>query len=175
MKPGRLTVNGKAELVVLAAEASETWADKIERAEAIRAFAATLPMRDSKLAPMSPSPAVHKCPSDSSFSQRCLYERNGRRSWTIGDTFNLTIATQGLQFDQSSLFLFLDEHPTLNDGYFHNDFSAYTWSDLPASYHRGASCLSFADGHWKYRWLDSETKRLVSGSSESVPVTTEGL
>ncbi len=55
----------------------------------------------------------------------------------------------------AQLFLFLDEHPdTINDGFFMNRLEEYTWGNLPASYHNGATSFSFTDGHLEtHRWV----------------------
>jgi len=54
----------------------------------------------------------------------------------------------------STVFVFLGEHPdTINDGYYMNRFHEYKWGNMPASYHNGATSLSFADGHaTSHRW-----------------------
>lgn len=67
----------------------------------------------------------------------------------------------------ATIFIFLDEHPdSINDGYFLNqapagyygNYADREWTDLPASYHSGAACFSFADGHSeKHRWMDPTT------------------
>lgn len=71
----------------------------------------------------------------------------------------------------SAIFVFLDEHPdSINDGYFLNKApKSYTasatggnyygkWTDLPASYHNGATSFSYADGHaLLHRWQQSST------------------
>ncbi len=69
-------------------------------------------------------------------------------------------------------WLLVDEHPdSMNDGCFFNNAmsapGAFTWTDLPASYHNGACGFSFADGHSEIRkWRDSRT---------FVPVTMTGF
>ncbi len=35
----------------------------------------------------------------------------------------------------------------INDGYYMNRFHEYKWGNMPASYHDGATALSYADGH----------------------------
>jgi len=54
----------------------------------------------------------------------------------------------------STVFVFLGEHPdTINDGYYMNRFHEYKWGNMPASYHDGATALSYADGHAAtHRW-----------------------
>ena len=128
---------------------------------------------ESKLAPyVAQSTAVYKCPSDKVPSANGQRTRSVSMNGMVGDpgqladTFNLDyrqFRNSADVINPSTLFVFLDEHPhTINDGYFHNELDAYTWSDWPASYHNGASCLSFADGHSEiHHWVDSETKRPV--------------
>ncbi len=60
----------------------------------------------------------------------------------------------------SGIFVFLDEHPdSINDGYFINRAYSWEWTDLPASYHNGAACFAFADGHGEtHRWRFASTK-----------------
>ena len=126
---------------------------------------------------------VFKCPSDK------IPAANGPRTRTIsingmvGDPGRLAnqFNQEYIQFRKfsdvitpASLFVFLDEHPdSINDGYFHNDVDTYFWSDLPASYHNGACCLSFADGHSEvHNWTDRETKRpVLKNSFEPFPVS----
>jgi prepilin-type N-terminal cleavage/methylation domain-containing protein/prepilin-type processing-associated H-X9-DG protein len=76
----------------------------------------------------------------------------------------------------SDIFVFLDEHPdSIDDGYFLNKSpennpppggygvpgvtaTSAQWTDLPASYHNGATAFSFADGHSSlHRWLQPAT------------------
>jgi len=72
----------------------------------------------------------------------------------------------------SEIFSFLDEHPdSINDGYFLDKAPANyypggyggtyyqaQWTDLPASYHNGATTFSYADGHTaQHRWTQSKT------------------
>lgn len=58
--------------------------------------------------------------------------------------------------EPSQIFVFLDEHPdTISDGYFLDRENRPEWERLPASYHDGGACFSFADGHseihhWRY-------------------------
>ena len=87
----------------------------------------------------------------------------------------------------SEIFVFLDEHPdSIDDGYFLNkspeDDSEYSgaysdadssaqWTDLPASYHNGATAFSFADGHSSlHRWQQSETIRPPLPNAANLPI-----
>jgi prepilin-type N-terminal cleavage/methylation domain-containing protein/prepilin-type processing-associated H-X9-DG protein len=79
----------------------------------------------------------------------------------------------------SSMFVFLDEHPdSINDGYFIDRPSATgynEWIDLPASYHNGAACFSFADGHseshvWRFPLTKPPSQAEVMILPEDVPI-----
>src|SRR5206468_4278882 len=71
----------------------------------------------------------------------------------------------------SQIFIFLDEHPdSINDGYFLNKADDLEWIDLPASYHNGAGCFSFADGHSEvHRWLEASTRRPARPDAATLP------
>jgi len=60
----------------------------------------------------------------------------------------------------SHIFVFIEEHPdSINDGYFLNHVDSYRWFDLPASYHKGAVNVSFADGHLEsHKWRFASTQ-----------------
>jgi prepilin-type N-terminal cleavage/methylation domain-containing protein/prepilin-type processing-associated H-X9-DG protein len=125
---------------------------------------------------------VYRCPSDHvlSSSQRKAGWTARVRSYSmnamIGDAG--TFSTSGnninnpgyVQFfrltsipQPAEIFVFVDEHPdTIDDGYFVNRAYRLEWIDLPASYHGGAACFSFADGH-------SETHRWLSGTTMPPP------
>jgi prepilin-type N-terminal cleavage/methylation domain-containing protein/prepilin-type processing-associated H-X9-DG protein len=53
-------------------------------------------------------------------------------------------------------WVFLDEHPdSINDAGFFNPH-AWTWVDMPSTYHNGACGFSFADGHAEiHKWKNS--------------------
>lgn len=61
------------------------------------------------------------------------------------------------------VFSVLDEHAdSINDYLFLEDpgyaAGSERWRDLPASYHNGAACISFADGHAEsHKWQDAGT------------------
>ena len=62
----------------------------------------------------------------------------------------------------SETFVLLDEHEdSINDGFFlvgDMDSRSWGWNDVPASRHRRADILAFADGHMeKHRWRDPRT------------------
>ena len=72
----------------------------------------------------------------------------------------------------AEIFVFLDEHPdSINDGYFLNRADDLEWFDLPAAYHNGAACFSFADGHCEiHRWRYASTKRPACPGGASLPM-----
>jgi prepilin-type N-terminal cleavage/methylation domain-containing protein/prepilin-type processing-associated H-X9-DG protein len=61
----------------------------------------------------------------------------------------------------SMLWVFVDEQAdSINDGFLKTEPQLYpgSWEDLPASYHNGAGCYGFADGHAEiHKWLDAST------------------
>jgi prepilin-type processing-associated H-X9-DG protein len=87
--------------------------------------------------------------------------------------------------EPSEIFVFLDEHPdSIDDGYFlnkspdNNSAAAYgsaygsaQWTDLPASYHNGATAFSYADGHSSlHRWLQPDTIRPPLPNAANLPI-----
>ena len=63
-------------------------------------------------------------------------------------------------------FVFLDEGPSINDGFFATNMDTYDpnnmpgkrWTDVPATYHNKAGSFSFADGHSEiHKWKDPNT------------------
>jgi prepilin-type N-terminal cleavage/methylation domain-containing protein/prepilin-type processing-associated H-X9-DG protein len=128
---------------------------------------------------VSRAPGVYRCPADHVLSdeQRAAGWSARVRSYSmnamVGDAgeaskdgynvnnpdyvqfFKLTAIPQPAQ-----IFVFLDEHPdSINDGYYLNRSSVYSWIDLPASYHNGGAAFAFADGHSElHRWRVAATK-----------------
>jgi prepilin-type processing-associated H-X9-DG protein len=60
----------------------------------------------------------------------------------------------------AQIFVLTEEHPdSINDGYFLNKPDSMQWTDLPASYHKGAANLAFADGHLEtHKWRFASTQ-----------------
>jgi len=56
----------------------------------------------------------------------------------------------------SQLNVFIDESPIqIDDGFFVCDLSQDKWINVPATYHAGGGCLSYADGHAEIKnWRD---------------------
>jgi prepilin-type N-terminal cleavage/methylation domain-containing protein len=63
-------------------------------------------------------------------------------------------------------WIFADENMyTLNDGYMQLSLNSVDYPDVPAAYHGGINCLSFADGHGephKWRWLGTASAGLMN-------------
>lgn len=64
----------------------------------------------------------------------------------------------------ADLYVFLDEHPnSINDGLYSFDTTGVLqFTDVPATYHNGGACLSFADGHAIYKkWTGGAFPRKI--------------
>ena len=116
------------------------------------------------------SAAVFKCPSDQSVAQSGPRDRSMSMNSLVGNPGVLTNQYNPAykQFfksadilNPSQIFVFLDEHAdTINDGFFMNRLEVYSWGNLPASYHKGSTSFSFADGHTEvHRWQVADTVR----------------
>ena len=138
-----------------------------------------------KLAPfLAHNTAVFKCPSDKSVAENGARIRTMSMNSLVGDPGELTnrFNPQFLQFFKlaqirtpAHIYVFLDEHPdTINDGFFMNRWAEPRWGNLPASFHRGAANLSFADGHVEaHRWELEDTRRpgVQGGASGTFPAS----
>jgi len=127
------------------------------------------------------------CPSDKSRAENGPRIRSYAMNSLVGDPgvltnrFNPDWAQYFRSTDMirpSQTFVLLDEHPdTINDGFFMNRLQEGRWGNLPASYHNGASSLSFGDGHCEsHRWVVPDTIRppvrgAVSGGLAALPPT----
>jgi prepilin-type N-terminal cleavage/methylation domain-containing protein/prepilin-type processing-associated H-X9-DG protein len=128
-----------------------------------------------KLAPyVNNNLAVYKCPSDQPTAQNGPRLRSFSMNSLVGDPlinpnrFNPT----WMQFLKSSQFpgpanfyVFIEEHPdTINDGYFMNRWDVIKWGNLPASWHKAAANISWADGHVeRHRWIPDTVRPGVKG------------
>ena len=135
---------------------------------------------------------VYRCPSDLTLSeiQRAagwsIRSRSISLNAMIGDAgifLTANVNTNNPSYHQfrklsdltsaSDIFTFIEEHPdSINDGYFLNRASRYrsVWSDLPASFHKGAANIAFGDGHVElHRWQDSTTKKPALPDATSLP------
>lgn len=124
------------------------------------------------------TPGIYRCPADHvvadvqrkagwsgrvrSYSMNSMIGDAGLYSqagWNVNNPdytqfFRLTAIPQ-----PSDIFVILDEHPdSIDDGFFVEKAYNDAWWDLPASYHGGAGCFSFVDGHSEtHRWLSPVT------------------
>jgi prepilin-type N-terminal cleavage/methylation domain-containing protein/prepilin-type processing-associated H-X9-DG protein len=143
---------------------------------------------DAKLgAYLGRTPAVFKCPSDKSAAESGARNRSMSMNSLVGNPGVLTNRFNPgyRQFFKSAdipnpaqIFVFLDEHQdTINDGFFMNRLDTPVWGNLPASYHRGTTSFSFADGHTEvHRWVVPGTVRpgekgAVGGTFPASPTT----
>ena len=64
----------------------------------------------------------------------------------------------------SDVWVFADESMySLNDGYLQCDLATPGFPDVPANYHTGGNCFSFADGHVEYKkWMYSTSDPAAS-------------
>jgi prepilin-type N-terminal cleavage/methylation domain-containing protein/prepilin-type processing-associated H-X9-DG protein len=128
---------------------------------------------------ISDSIKVYHCPSDHalstqqkragwfpsrvrSYSMNAMIGDAGaisRSGWNTNNPGYIQFFTSASIVQPADIFVFLDEHPdSIDDGYFINRVSERKWTDLPASYHDGAACFSFADGHAEpHSWRSSTT------------------
>jgi len=124
------------------------------------------------LGPYVNNVAVYKCPSDN------LPSDNGQRIRSISMNpamiGNLAAYASGAVTEQmtnmiggwalfskvsslncigvANVWVFCDESMTsLNDGYLQCDLTKPGYPDIPANYHSGGNCFSFADGHTEYK------------------------
>jgi prepilin-type N-terminal cleavage/methylation domain-containing protein len=141
---------------------------------------------------VSESAPVYRCPAD-----RTLSRMQQHAGWTarvrsysmngmVGDAGAISESGSSKdnpafrQFFSSAallqpadVFLFLDEHPdSIDDGYFVNRAYERRWTSLPASYHGGAACISFTEGHTEmHRWRSSVTMpRSQPNTSHLIPI-----
>ncbi len=127
---------------------------------------------------------VYHCPGDKSrvtiggvsyervrsVSMNCYMSGNG-----IWQSSNFVTFRQHAEvLAPSEKWVFIDERDdSINDGYFAVDMTkSYSMIDIPAAYHNGGSCLSFADGHVEARfWLEPTTRppRRNGGPLDGLP------
>ena len=139
---------------------------------------------------MSDTIEIFKCPSDKSRAENGYRNRSYSMNHLTGDPGSLLneFNPNYIQFisdnhirQPSDIFVFIGEHPdTINDGYYMNRFHEYKWGNLPASYHNGATALSYADGHAAtHRWkvtgengtIRPPIKGAVGGIIAATPIT----
>jgi prepilin-type N-terminal cleavage/methylation domain-containing protein/prepilin-type processing-associated H-X9-DG protein len=140
------------------------WANNVQDWSASEENTNLIYLTETKLSPyLNRSTAVFKCPGDRSVAECGPRIRSMSMNAMVGSTGTLTnrfnpdykqfLKPSDLE-SSAQTFVFIDEHPdTINDGFFVNHLNDYQWGNLPASYHNGASSLSFADGHTEtHRW-----------------------
>ena len=134
----------------------------------------------SLFAPYINTPATYRCPAAPGRFCRSV-SMNGRLNPVRVKGEVLAVGGQGTNFmtyrrltdlgNPTGIFVILDErHDSINEGNFATDLSntgrlsgegtsnPYWWLDTPASYHRKAVDLSFADGHVEtHPWRESTT------------------
>jgi len=132
--------------------------------------------RTNCLGPYVNNVAVYKCPSDK------IPSDNGERIRSIsmnpamvGDLWKVApnaVADMGRMLNTNNwrlfrkvndlsrigvanAWVFMDESMySLNDGYLQCNLDTPSYPDVPANYHQGGNCVSFADGHVEYKkWL----------------------
>jgi prepilin-type N-terminal cleavage/methylation domain-containing protein len=145
------------------------------------------------LYPYVNSVAVYKDPSDHSrypnasyglptcrsMSMNCWLNPLPNHSWNdikgYGGSKSLRIFRKlsniNIPGGTSQMWVFIDENPvSINDGYFVCDLNQLnTWVDVPATYHAGGGCVSYADGHSEIKiWKDHNVLAGPSGNGATV-------
>jgi len=136
--------------------------------------------------------ATYKCPADrvpAAIGPRVRsYSMNGFVGGTIESQYFSYTGYRAYLKDSdftspgpAKTFVFIDEHPdSINDPVLEASMPAVSlwpaaaaWTDVPASYHVGAGCLSFADGHVEaHRWVDANTRAPVLKTSSPPTIGT---
>ena len=131
-------------------------------------------IKAGSLFPFTKSVEIYQCPGNTKMTNNTAGQLTktvrsiSMNGWLnpIGGAPN---ATQGHTYKKQSdiksattTFVVLDEAPgTINDGWFvvdpwYGSYPSTTWVDMPASYHKNAGGISFADGHAEIKkWTDS--------------------
>ncbi len=166
----------------------DNWVNNVEDWTSSEENTNLIYLTGARLAPqLSRSTAVFKCPSDKSVAECGPRIRSVGMNSLVGDPgvltnrFNPDLVQHFKMADfvsPSLIYVFLDEHPdTINDGFFMNRLNEYAWGNLPASYHNGATSLSFADGHTEtHRWKIADTIRPArkGGVGGTIPAAPPG-
>jgi prepilin-type N-terminal cleavage/methylation domain-containing protein/prepilin-type processing-associated H-X9-DG protein len=116
-------------------------------------------LTDALLFPYAKSVAVYKCPGNQKnmvrgISMNCYmgYTNNGA---SFGPNYQNYVKITAIKKPTDRFVMIDEDDTTINDADFRIDAPAAIMADWPATYHGGASGLSFADGHaelhrWKY-------------------------
>jgi prepilin-type N-terminal cleavage/methylation domain-containing protein/prepilin-type processing-associated H-X9-DG protein len=135
------------------------------------------------------SPAIWKCPADSSsvlvgtqmrprvrtYSMSQVFSKTGPwldKTFNTGQTVWRTYAKSTAIVAPAKTWVFVDEHPDSNNGLgFANACTGAEAQataqiiDFPASFHNGACGFSFADGHSDiHKWIGSKIKARVTNT-----------
>lgn len=120
------------------------------------------------------SARVFKCPADRSEARNGPRIRSYAMNSLVGHPGELTnrfnpsyiqVYSADHAVAPAQTFTFMDEHPdTINDGFFMNRLEEPPrWGNLPATWHRQSSSVTFIDGHLEiHRW------RVTSGEGSTV-------
>lgn len=121
------------------------------------------------LYPYIKTPAVYKCPADSSSISKFGVAYSHVRSMSMNTWLGPIVPYNNNKnvysyYKESSittptpsdLWVFMDENPaSINDGSFICEPDVQEWIDCPASYHNNAGGMVFADGHAQIKkWSD---------------------
>jgi prepilin-type N-terminal cleavage/methylation domain-containing protein len=150
-------------------------------------IAALINPATAMMAECNRNPNIFKCPSDTYRSAANPGDRDRSYSMNAGVGGGSMTVPSGSPYPAkgakkmsdlkfpgpANIWIFLEEHPdSINDGEFYLDPgfppNQCYWRDLPASYHNGACCFSFGDGHSEiHQWLERGRK---GGPGNSVSV-----
>jgi prepilin-type N-terminal cleavage/methylation domain-containing protein len=138
-------------------------------------------MMQGQLGAYAKNAGIYHCPADSSvgLGQSSPRVRSLSMNFCIGDKSPLGLRVAVFDDTWPNFFkltdigntamtwLFVDEHPdSINDGYMifpAGDGVTNKWNDVPASYHNGAACFSFTDGHSEiHKWLEPSTLKSIA-------------
>jgi len=130
------------------------------------------------------NPAIFRCPSDPAMIDYGIRKVPRIRSYSLnwvldyGSTRFPRLANLAdvVNPGPSEQFAFLDENAiTIFEQDFFLDYYLYRFDSLPASYHDGASVISFLDGHCEtHRWTDPRTTPVLSPAWMSLTLPPAG-
>jgi prepilin-type N-terminal cleavage/methylation domain-containing protein/prepilin-type processing-associated H-X9-DG protein len=130
--------------------------------------------RTNCLGPYAGNVQVYKCPSDTIPSDNGIRIRSISMNpalvgdlWSVAKsaTDNMATMINGWKLftkvsdlsciSVANIWVFMDESMySMNDGYLQCNLATPDYPDVPANYHTGGNCISFADGHVEYKkWL----------------------
>jgi prepilin-type N-terminal cleavage/methylation domain-containing protein/prepilin-type processing-associated H-X9-DG protein len=136
-----------------------------------------VPYTTSLLAPyVANQLKVYNCPADK------IPSDNGERIRSVGMNGQMGTSDKGVQYNPgwrqytrmselncpypANAWIFCDESMySLNDGFLQVGLNAPAYPDVPAAYHGGGNCFTFADGHVearKWRWRGPSNAGLLN-------------